>query len=478
MGSHGRGGDRVSTILSKGGPADVRGAGVHGRSSGVQPGGLPRSVGFWGAAAIMVGVAVGSGIFKTPTSIARETGNPWLVLGLWAAGGLLSLFGALTYAELAVVYPQSGGIYVFLREGFGRTVAFVFGWTYMLLSKPFAAAGIAITFAQHFNPLVFGVPASSRVGSCVTTSVALIVLTALNVRGLRLGGAVAGLLTGMKVLALLAIVALAIALHKGTAANFSPSPAPKEWWLALTPIMLGVLWTYDGWSDVGSIAGEVKDPGRQLPRIYIAGTLALIGIYLAVNAVYISLIPLAEMRGQETVAPLVLGRLIGAAGATGVSIVVIVSTFGSTHSSIITGARVSFAQASDGLLFRFLGRVHPRYGTPALALWVQCALSCAAVWYIGNFKDLAGGFVFTMWIFYGLAGASIFVLRRRLPDAPRAYRCWGYPVVPAIFALAAAAMTVTMIAQDPPGTVPWLCVLIAGVPVYFAWSRWFARGEK
>jgi len=434
---------------------------------------LPRTIGFWGASAVMVGIVIGSGIIATPPAIARETGSPALILLLWIVGGVLSLFGALTYAELAVMYPESGGVYVFLREGLGRGVAFVFGWTYMLISKPLAAAAIAIVFAQHFNELFFGIPPANATASSITTSALLIALTALNVRGLRLGGGVAGVLTGLKVLALVAIVALALVLSRGSTANFHPLPSPQPWWLALGPIMAHVMWTYDGWSDGGSIAGEVRDPRRQLPRIYLAGTTMVIGLYAAVNAVYIWMIPLPEMRESGTVAPLVMQRLVGDGGAVLVALLIIVSTIGSTHGSIITGARVTFAQARDGLLFSPLARVHPRFGTPAAALWVQCALACIAVWYYGNFSELAGGFVFTMWIFYGLAAVVIFIMRRRHPDMPRAYRCWGYPVVPALFVLAALLMTALSIADDWVNTAIWGGVLLGGVPAYMLWRRFY-----
>jgi basic amino acid/polyamine antiporter, APA family len=431
---------------------------------------LPRTIGFWGATAIMVGIVIGSGIFRTPTDVAGHTGSPAFILWLWAIGGVLSLFGALTYAELAVMYPESGGVYVFLREGLGRAVALVFGWTYLLISKPLAAAGIAVIFAEHFNQLTLGY--TTPFANSMTTSALLIVLTALNVCGLRLGSGVAGVLTSLKVLALLAIIGLALSLFRGDADNFqaTPSPLDSPWWLALAPIMASVMWTYDGWSDVGSIAGEVREPNRMLPRIFLVGTAALIGIYVAVNAVYIWLVPLSEMRASGTVAPLVMQRLIGESGAIAVALVVLISTLGSTHGSIITGARITFAQARDGLLFRFLARVHPRYQTPAVALWFQCLLSCIAVWYYGNFNELAGGFVFTMWIFYGLAGAVIFIMRRRFPDAPRPYRCWGYPVVPALFVLASIAMTVLSIIDNPKNTAIWLGFLAAGLPVYWFWK--------
>lgn len=435
----------------------------------------------------MVGVTVGSGIFRAPSDIAAHLGSPAWVLGLWAAGGLLSFFGALTYAELATIYPRSGGLYNYLENGLGRGVAFVFGWTYLLITKPFAAAAIAVIMAQHLDQLVglnalmnglLGLRPGSELGwnDSATVIVVLTVLTAVNVRGMRLGSGISLLLSTLKVLALAAIVGLGLALMKGSAANFRAGPAPEPLGLALAPAIVGVLWTYDGWSDVGSISGEVKEPRRLLPRIFFIGTGLVVVLYLAVNAVYIYMVPLEEMRATGTVAPLVMERLIGPGGATIVTAMIVISTLGATHASIITGARVTFAQAQDRLLFGFLGRIHPRHRTPAVSLWTQLAFSCAAVLMQGGrFAELAGGFVFTMWIFYGLAAVAVIVLRIRRPDLPRTYRCRGYPVVPLVFIGAAAGMTALSIWDAPRRTLAWLAVLAAGFPVYFVWKRWFLR---
>lgn len=462
---------------------------------------LPRRIGFWGASAVMVGVIIGSGIFRTPPEIATHLDSPALILALWAAGGLLSLCGALTYAEMATMFPQSGGVYVFLREGLGRAVAFVFGWTYMLITKPFAAAGIAVVGTEHLLRLCrvdIADPDRKRLVIDAITTVILIVLTIINVRGVGPSTAVAKVLTGLKMAALAAIVGIAAAMLKGSATHFAAGPAPEPLLTALAPVMMAIMWTYDGWSDVGSIAGEVKQPNRQLPRIYLTGTAAVTVLYLAVNAVYIALVPLSEMRsgnsGQplDTVAPLVMQRLLGEAGGIAVTAIILISTLGSSHSSVLTGARVTFAQAADGLLFRSLAAIHPRYQTPAVSLWFQLLMSCAALWHpllLGSaanpdgtprgstFQSLADGFVFTMWIFYGLAACSIFILRIKRPDAPRPYRCWGYPLIPALFVASAAAMTLFTIAgdiSDPASrglkTLPWLGVLIAGLPVYFVWN--------
>jgi amino acid transporter len=267
------------------------------------------------------------------------------------------------------------------------------------------------------------------------------------------------------------LVMVALALMKGSAANFAATPSPQPFVLALAPVLAAILWTYDGWSDAAAVAEEIKEPQKRIPRIFLVGTIGTTILYLAVNAVYIWLIPLPEMRATPTVAPAVMERLIGQTGGTAVTVMILVSTFGAAHASIIVGSRVVFAQARDRLLFAFPGRVHPKYQTPAVALWVQAFLACLAALTLQHFEALMGGFVFTMWIFYGLSAAVVIVLRLRRPQAPRPYKCWGYPIVPATFTAAAAGMTVLSIRESPKDTLPWLAVLLAGVPVYSLWRR-------
>ena len=442
-------------------------------------------LGFWGVTAVMLGIIIGSGIFRTPTDIARTIPSPWAILGLWALGGLLSLCGAFTFAELATMFPQSGGVYVFLREGygpFGRCLAFVFGWTYTLISKPFAAAGIAIIFGENVLALL-GLgqgldPAARATLAKAITSAVLILLTTINVLGVRLGTGVAGVLTSVKVAALAVITLLALAFARPGHDPFAALPVdhPQAWYLAAAAAMQGILWTYDGWSDVGSLAGEVRDPARRLPVCYIAGTVLITGLYVAINAAYFRALPLAEIRGSENVGALVMSRLIGPAAGAAMTALVVVSTLGSTHGSIMTGARVSYAQASDGLLFGFFARVHPRLKTPDVALWVQLALSLLALWMLDGFTEMAGGFTFTMWIFYGLAGFALFTLRFTRPGAERPFRCWGYPVVPGLFVASSALMTFLSILGDVQEkgwratSLLWILVLLVGIPVYFAWD--------
>lgn len=431
---------------------------------------LPRKVGFWGAIAILIGIVIGSGIFAAPTDIAKSLSSPPLILTFWIVGGLIALCGALTFAELAALLPRSGGIYVFLREGFGPCPAFVFGWTYMLITKPAAAGGIAVVFSSHFHTLT-----GWSINGPLLTCIALFILTLINVLGVRGSARLAIVLTSLKFAAIGAIIVLGVwvALRGDMSMqHFAGEPMSRgSLFRAIAPVMAAVMWTYDGWCDVGSIAGEVKNPGRTLPRVYLIGTLAVIVLYVLANAVYLWYLPISQIRQTDTVAPVLVTRLAGPIGMTAVTVLIILSTLGSSHASVMTGARVTFAQARDGLLFRFLGRVHPRYETPAVALWTQLALSCAMVLALKNFQSLANSFVFTMWIFYGLAAVSVFALRKSRRDEHRPFRVPGYPLVPVTFVLASLAMTVLGILDNPRRNAFWLAILAAGVPVYYIWRR-------
>lgn len=437
---------------------------------------LQRTLGFWQATGVMLGIIIGSGIFATPTQIANSLASPWLILALWVLGGIISLLGALTFAELASMLPQSGGIYVFLREGFGRAgrpLAFIFGWTYLLISKPTAAAGISIIFGTHACQLLHLDP--SPTNTRIVTSAALICLTVVNILGVAFSANVAALLTALKVGALALFACLGLFAVQASPAAFEALPVAeanaKPLLLAIAAAMAGILWTYDGWADVGALAGEIKNPARQIARTFLFGTLLITALYVAANAAFLRVIPLDEMRATETVAPLFAERVLGPAGAFVATALIVVATFGSTHGSIMTGARVSFAQSRDGLLFAFLGTTHRSLGTPVASLLFQLALSLTALWALPGFSQMAGGFVFTIWIFYGLAGLALFTLRRARPDAPRPFRCPGYPLVPALFVLAAASMTTLAIIEDPAMNLLWVAILAAGLPVYAIWSR-------
>ncbi len=432
---------------------------------------LVRSVGVWGGVAIMMGIMIGSGIYRTPTTIAAQLDQPWLILLLWSVGAVVALCGALVYAELGTMFPRAGGLYVFLHEGLGRPVAFTFGWCYLIITQPLATAGIVTVFAEHVA-LMAGQSQSPWFVPAVTIST-ILALTAINVTGIRRGAWMAVVLTGAKTMALAGIIVLALILGggAGTAAPSAPSPTAGSLWGAIIPVMMAILWTYDGWSDAAAVAEEIREPQRRLPLMFLGGTAVVAVLYLAANAVYMWMIPLEEMARTETVAPLVMERLVGGAGRHVVTALILVSTLGAAHASLICGARVSFGQARDGLLFRPIAHVHRRFGTPDVALWIQGLLGCVMVLVLGRFEALINSFVFTSWIFYGLAGASLFLLRHRRPDAERPYRCAGYPLVPGLFVLAAVGMTIGSIVDSPGSTLPWVGVLACGAPLYLLWNR-------
>jgi APA family basic amino acid/polyamine antiporter len=304
--------------------------------------------------------------------------------------------------------------------------------------------------------------------------VTIVVLTGVNVVTVKGSSIVAIVLTSLKVLALAAIVALGLILAKGSFANLAAVSTGKSAGMGIAPAMCMILWTYDGWADVSAISGEVNEPGRQLPRILLMGVSATIVLYVAVNAVYFSLVPIQEMAGLKTVAPVVMERLLGPKSAKVVTAMIVISTLGAGHAAILTGARVTFAQAQDGLLFRFLGHVHPKHQTPDVSLWSQAVLAIVAILYLGQFKDLSEGFVFVFWIFHGLIAASVMILRSRRPDLERPYKCWGYPWIPILFIVICVGMTVATIASDPRKTIPWLGVLLLGIPAHALW-QWRAK---
>lgn len=417
-----------------------------------------RPVGFWGGTALVVGIIVGSGIFVAPAEVAAVCDRPGLILLLWLAGGIVSLLGGLAYAELGAAFPQSGGTYLYLREGYGGAAAFVFGWTFLLLMNPFGIAAIAVVFAEHLN-ILLGTAWDVRLVTCVS----VLALTALNVLRVGVGVGVAVLLTVLKFAALAAVVVLAFAMEPREAGPPGARPLPA----GLVPALAAILWTYEGWVNVSSVGGEIRDCGRTLPRVLIGGIAATIVLYVAVNAAFLRVIPVEELARTPAPAPVALEQLVGGWGQTAAALLIAVSTLGCAHASILTGARIIEAQA----LFRFLGRRHPRFETPDAALWAQGILTCAVTAFRGNFGELAGGYVFLMWIFYGLTAAAVPILRARRPDLARPYRCPWAPLVVGLFVAAAAGMTGLSIWIEPRATLPPMAILAAGLPVYWVWRR-------
>jgi amino acid transporter len=420
-----------------------------------------------------VGVTIGSGIFRVPAEIAGTLGSPGAFLLVWVLGGLITLTGALAIAELAGMYPRSGGILAYLHEAHGPFPAFLFGWAELTVIRASAIGAISTIFAEYLGRFVDLTPMGVRY--VAATLIFLIAL--LNYLGVTFASALMNVTTILKYGALAGLALFAFGAGDGNMSNFTvASTTTAVGASALLTALVPVMWTYDGWSNLSFVGGEVKNPDRNLPRALLLGVAAIVVIYLMVNAAYLYLVPVAEMAGVPLVAAEAASRipLFGAAGAAIISCVVMLSTFGSVNGSIMTGPRVFFAMSDRGLFFPVMSRVSPRFQTPSVAIWLAAALGIGYVLQ-NDFAALADRFVLGVWPFYALAVLGVFTLRKRRPDAHRPYRTWGYPFTPALFLLASVGMVVNAFIADPKNTGVTFAIIGAGIPVYFVWNAMRSR---
>ncbi|HEX6911238.1 MAG TPA: amino acid permease, partial [Longimicrobium sp.] len=427
---------------------------------------LPRRLGIWSAAAVLVGSTIGSGIFRVPSGVAERVETLGAFALIWIVGGLVALVGALTIAELAAMFPRSGGIYVFLREAYGPLPAFLFGWTELLVIRPSALGAIAMIFAEYAGRLFGYGPEWVRWVAAGT----ILVLASANIRSIRWGAAVQNLSTIAKVAAIvgLAMVAFAMGGGGGGGALANPNGLAPASWVGFGLALVSVMWAYDGWADLTFIAGEVRDPGRTMPRAIIGGVLGVIAIYLIVVTAYLFVLTMPEMAASTLVASDVAQKLFGAVGASVVAGMVMLSTFGALNGSTMTGPRIFYAMAEDGNFFRPIAAVHPRWKTPFAAIGLAAGLGIAYV--LGrDFQQLADSFVLGIWPFYALAVLGVFRLRRTRPDAERPYRTWGYPVVPVLFLVGALGMLLNSAINDTSNTALGFGIMLAGIPAFFLW---------
>lgn len=435
-------------------------------------GDLRRVIGFWDATALVVGLIIGSGIFRSPASVARHLPDPRWMLAAWVIGGLLSLAGGLGAAELGVRHPRSGGQYVFLRESFGPAVAFTFGWTQVLISKPSVLAGIATVFASYAGGLA-GLPESA--GKPLAFA-AVALLTLVNCLGVRAGTKTQNALTAAKAAGLALVCVGALASGAGDWGRFAaaaPRPAapPPEHGLAVA-LALGlvtILYTYDGWIDVTYAGGEILAPRRTLPKAILAGTAACTGLYLLANVAYIYLLPPDEMAGRPNIAVAALDRAFGPAGGIALSLLVIVSTLGILNGSILTGVRVPYAMARDGMLFRFLGRVHPRTLSPVNALVAQGAFAGLVLLFARGFDEIASLFVTTSWLFYAVTLTGLALDRRRAD--PQEFRMPLSPWPAVFFVVVTLAIVGSELAFGGWRGLAGMAIVVSGVPIYLIWTR-------
>jgi APA family basic amino acid/polyamine antiporter len=442
---------------------------------------LPRRLGLLSAIAVLVGSTIGSGIFRSPAVIADRLPGPLPMLSVWVAGGLLALCGALTLAEIAGAYPRTGGLYVFLREGWGRLPAFLFGWAEFAIIRAASLGAISTTFAEYFFRAIGREPGVEPYRSYVHyVAAAAIILTAgFNYVGVRWGALVQNVTTLAKYGGLLFIImlALALGLPEGTA-HFTPAiPAGSFTTAAFGLALVSVLWAFDGWADLSFVAGEVKEPRRNVPRALITGVSAVIVIYLLANVAYLVVLPIEELRQSPRVAADVAGRLIGVAGVVFVGVTVMISTFGTLNGTLLTAPRIFFAMADDGLFFRKVAAVHPRFETPYVSIAMTAALGVIFVLF-RTFEQLADTYVTAILPFYALAVAAVFTLRRR-PGYDPPFRVPLYPVVPGLFLLSTVFL-LTNALLDPTArwwTVGIFAVIGLGVPIYYLTVGKRAEGQ-
>lgn len=440
---------------------------------------LPRRLGVVSATAVVVGTTIGSGIFRSPASIAGRLPSPTVLMAVWIVGGVLALCGALTLAEIASALPRTGGFYAFLKEGWGDLPAFLFGWTELVIIRAAALGAVATTFAEYALRLRHGPPIFGSAAADVhdVAAIAIVVLAVVNVIGVRLSAMVLEFTVFAKYGALLFIVAIALLVHPPAVATVTAPVIPVAASTSITTgafalALVSVLWAYDGWGDLTFIAGEVKAPSRSLPIALVGGTAAVIAIYLAANLAYLAVVPIGDMPASKLIAADVAQRLVGQWGVLIVGVAVVLSTFGTLNGSLLTAPRVFFAMAEDGLLFRQLGLVHRRFKTPYLAIALSASLGVAFV-LLRTFEQLADTFVTAIVPFYALGVAAVFTLRRRADWAPP-FRVPGYPVVPALFILATVYLLGSSLLEPSSRwpTIAVFAVTLAGIPVY-----WFIRSR-
>jgi APA family basic amino acid/polyamine antiporter len=450
---------------------------------------LVRGLSLLDATLLIVGSVIGSGIFFAPSIMAGYLQSPGLLLGLWLVGGLLTLAGALSYAELASAMPRAGGQYVFLSEAFSPLFGFLYGWTFLLAINTGFVAAVAVAFAKTLGFFVPGVGEEHLLlawgGLRLTTAqlVALAVIAALtwiNVTGLRTGASVQNVFTIAKLAAIAALVALGVVAARGDSGNFRPllsvALGPEGVKIGLFAAVAGAmskaLFSYDAWVSVTLAAEEVKEPEKNLPRSLVLGTLGTTVAYTSAVAVYLYMVPIGEMAAvaENRIATEAAVRIIGAAGGTFVAVAVLVSTFGCVNGLTLSGARVVYAMARDQLFFRRAAAVHPVHRTPAVAL-VLHGLVAAGLTLTGTYSDLLTMTAFSSLLFNVLTVLGLFVLRRKRPDLPRPYRVWAYPVVPLLYVAVAAFFLVYMPVADPRNTGLGLLLTTAGLPAYLYWRR-------
>jgi APA family basic amino acid/polyamine antiporter len=446
---------------------------------------LERALGVWGATSIVIGTVIGSGVFLVPSSMIRSVGSVRTLFIVWIVSGVLSLFGALTYAELAAAMPEAGGEYVFLSEAYSPFWGYLYGWTQFWVAKSGSIATLAAGFYTYltvfFPPLGGTVmrfpwhigPGGSRLeihyGQFVAIGLILL-LCGVNYLGIRAGGAVQVFVTALKLTLLAAVIGVGLFAGAGDFSHFAgriPAAAGVSGFFAA---MVSALWAFDGWNNVSMVSSEIQRPQRNLPRALIFGTLAVIAVYVLINVAYFYVLTPAEVGRSSRVAADMMARVGGRVAVAGVTFAVLISILAALNGSILSGSRVPYAMARDGLFFRSAAQVNSRFRSPGNAMIYLSLWSCVVV-LSGWFDDLYNFVIFGSWILYGMTAASVIVLRRKKPAMDRPYRVIGYPVVPVLFVVVALFLLLSTLGTRPRESAMGLGMMALGIPFYFYWKK-------
>lgn len=443
---------------------------------------LIRRLGLWSAVAVLVGSTIGSGIFRTPAGVAQRIDDVPLFLLAWVVGAVVVLCGALTYSELAAAFPRSGGVYVFVRESFGRLPAFLFVWAELWVIRPGAFGAIGITASAYTLRTLGADPASIaatigpveiRAEQLLGAGFILLVGT-VNFFGIHRGAILQNLSTAFKVGALVLLVLVGFALGAPSADMPAGGILAQRAQVGMSSFLLAmvaILWAYDGWADLAFVGGEVTQPQKTLPRALLIGTSTVVVLYLAANLVYLYLIPIEQMKGAELVAADVARLTIGPAGVVVVSAAIAVSTFGTLNGSMMTAPRIFFAAAEDRLIPETIARVDPKNHAPTAAVVLMTVMGTIFI-LIRTFTALADQFIIGIWPFYAMAVAGVYVLRRTRPRLERPYLTWGYPFVPLVFLVAALFVLGNYLVRETVSFAVDIGIILSGLPAYFLWQRW------
>jgi amino acid transporter len=434
-------------------------------------GDLSRAIGFWSGVGIVVGTTIGSGIFRVPGELATRVGNPLIILALWACFGLISLCGALAMAELGCMLPHTGGIYVYLRAAYGDAAAFVFGWLYLLVTVPSAIGALAVFFAELVGDFI----GLASVWQPVIAIATIVFLMAANIRGLKQGLIIQDIFTLIKVGALLVLIATALIFGHGDFGNLTAS-APEPLTLGnLAAALYLVMWSNSGWQSLSMVAGEITEPERRMTPILTAGLLTIVGLYFGANVAYQYVLPIESIRGEPIGALRVMTLVLGNAGKIFLQLCIMASVFGALNGVVLARTRVPFALARDGLTFSVLGKCHPCWATPYVAILVQGCVAIGLVLWLREFTALTRYFAVVEYLALVFAVMAVFVLRRTMAQAERPYRTFGYPLVPLVFVVGAGigvmATVVSAAIEGAWAPLIGLAITLLGFPIYWLWRR-------